>query len=159
MMEPSDEDLEVYLKYASELTRFATGLVGPGDAPDVVQDAVLRAMYSRAWPSVHNKRAFLFRSVFNEAISSARSADRRRRREKKAADASVPAAEEELAPEVRAMVDRLSVRQRAVILLTYWADLDPSAIARLLRISEGSVHRHLARARARLKEMLEENAI
>jgi DNA-directed RNA polymerase specialized sigma24 family protein len=31
----------------------------------------------------------------------------------------------------------LSLRQRAVTVLTYWSDLDPGAIAQLLGISEG----------------------
>jgi len=62
---------------------------------------------------------------------------------------------ENLHPEIRAVIDGLSVRQRAVILLTYWYDLDPSSIAGLLHISEGSVRRHLARARAHLKERVD----
>jgi RNA polymerase sigma factor (sigma-70 family) len=52
----------------------------------------------------------------------------------------------------------LSIRQRAVTVLTYWSDLDPSSVALLLGISEGSVRRHLARARSRLKERLDDNA-
>jgi RNA polymerase sigma factor (sigma-70 family) len=56
---------------------------------------------------------------------------------------------------VREAVAGLSVRQRAVVVLTYWADLDPRAVAERLGISEGSVRRHLARARARLREVLD----
>jgi RNA polymerase sigma factor (sigma-70 family) len=51
-------------------------------------------------------------------------------------------------------IGRLSVRQRAVVYLTYWDDLDPAATAELLGISEGSVRRHLARARANLRRTL-----
>jgi DNA-directed RNA polymerase specialized sigma24 family protein len=58
-------------------------------------------------------------------------------------------------PEVRQAVARLSMRQRAVVVLTYWADLAPPAVAERLGISEGSVRRHLARARARLREVLD----
>jgi DNA-directed RNA polymerase specialized sigma24 family protein len=47
------------------------------------------------------------------------------------------------------------VQQRAVVLLTYWADFDARSISVLLGISDGSVHRHLARARARLREVLD----
>ena len=53
------------------------------------------------------------------------------------------------------MVDRLSPRQRAVVYLAYWDDLDPAAIAQVLGVSEGSVRRHLARARAALRRMLD----
>jgi RNA polymerase sigma factor (sigma-70 family) len=60
-----------------------------------------------------------------------------------------------LDPEIAAAVRGLSLRQRAVVVLTYWADLDPAAVAVRLGISEGSVRRHLARARARLREVLD----
>jgi RNA polymerase sigma-70 factor (ECF subfamily) len=60
----------------------------------------------------------------------------------------------EIRPEVLSAVFSLSVRQRAVIVLTYWEDLDPAAIATLLNISDGSVRRHLARGKSRLKEVL-----
>lgn len=58
-------------------------------------------------------------------------------------------------PDVAAAVARLSVRQRAVVVLTYWADLDPAAIGVMLDVSEGSVRRHLARARAHLRKVLD----
>ena len=58
--------------------------------------------------------------------------------------------------DVLAAVDKLSVQQRASVVLTYWEDLGPSDVASRLGISEGSVKRHLARARARLKELLDE---
>jgi RNA polymerase sigma-70 factor (ECF subfamily) len=51
-------------------------------------------------------------------------------------------------------IGRLSVRQRAVVYLTYWDDLEPADAAERLGISEGSVRRHLARARANLRRTL-----
>ena len=51
---------------------------------------------------------------------------------------------------------KLSVQQRASVVLTYWEDLAPSQVAGRLGISEGSVKRHLARARSRLKELLDD---
>jgi RNA polymerase sigma factor (sigma-70 family) len=41
-----------------------------------------------------------------------------------------------------------------VVVLTYWEDLTVEQVAGTLEISEGSVRRHLARARARLREVL-----
>ena len=61
-------------------------------------------------------------------------------------------------PEVLEAVARLSVRQRAVIVLTYWNDLDPKSVATLLGLSEGTVRRYLARARANLKEQLDDKS-
>jgi len=148
---------EIYAKYAGELTRFATGLVGPSDAPDVVSSAVLSCMSSRQWPKVANPRAYLFRGVLLAAHQLHRSDSRRKLREEQSAtsDCFEPP---EVRPEILAAVNALSVRQRAVTVLAYWFDLDPSSIARLLDISEGSVRRHLARARSRLKESLDAGA-
>jgi RNA polymerase sigma-70 factor (ECF subfamily) len=60
----------------------------------------------------------------------------------------------EYRPEVLAAVRRLSVRQRAVIVLAYWEQLTVPEIAAHLGISEGSVRRHLARARSKLRRWL-----
>jgi RNA polymerase sigma factor (sigma-70 family) len=150
-------DSELYAKHADELTRFATGLVGPSDAGDVVADAVVRCFASPSWGGVRDHRAFLYRSVLNQARMRHRSTMRRRARELRASghgrDVLDPP---DVRPEVLEAVGRLSVRQRAVVVLTYWADLDPASVAALLGIGEGSVRRHLARARARLKEWLDE---
>ena len=60
----------------------------------------------------------------------------------------------EYRPEVLAAVKGLSLRQRAVIVLTYWEQFTPDEIAEYLGISEGSVRRHLARARSKLRRVL-----
>jgi RNA polymerase sigma factor (sigma-70 family) len=147
------DDDAIYALLAAELLRFATGLVGRDDAQDVVSTAVMRSLATPAWGTVTNHRSYLYRAVFNEAQRWNRRANLRREREARSAVADrweLP----EYRPEVRSAVERLSVRQRAVIVLTYWHDLDPEAIADRLDISEGSVRRHLARARARLREVL-----
>jgi hypothetical protein len=71
-------DAELYRKHAEELTRFATGLVGPTHAGDVVSEAVLRCLGSPKWPKVNEKRAYLYRIVYNEAARFHRSARRRK---------------------------------------------------------------------------------
>lgn len=48
----------------------------------------------------------------------------------------------------------LSTRQRATVILTYWEDLTPGEVAGRLGVSEGSVRRHLARGRSKLREVL-----
>lgn len=58
--------------------------------------------------------------------------------------------------DVLAAVKKLSVQQRASVVLTYWEDLTPAEVGSRLGISEGTVKRHLARARVRLKELLDE---
>lgn len=149
-------DDELYRKHADDLTRLATGLVGPSDAPDVVSTAVMGCVSSRGWATVDDRRAYLFKSVVNEAAKWHRANARRRIREaavstSRATELAVPR------PEVLAAIRDLSFRQRAVIVLTYWADLTPRDVASTLGISEGAVKRHLARARGRLKEALHDN--
>jgi RNA polymerase sigma factor (sigma-70 family) len=52
------------------------------------------------------------------------------------------------------VVNRLSMQQRAAVLLTYWGDLPVDAVAERMGVSTGAVKRHLARARKHLKEWL-----
>jgi RNA polymerase sigma factor (sigma-70 family) len=146
-------DAEIYEKYADELVRFATFLVGPSDGPDLVSSAVLRVLSSHSAAPIRNWRAYLYRAVLNEA----RMRDRRLSRQERGAEFRLPTATSE-APEIESevleAVARLSSRQRAVVFLTYWDDLDPAAVATTLGLGEGSVRRHLARARGRLRKML-----
>jgi RNA polymerase sigma factor (sigma-70 family) len=149
------ENAEIYGKHADDLVRFATGLVGPADAADVVADAVVRALSSRAWAGVQNHRAYLTRAVLNEARMHHRSTLRRRAREALAAGDGVTY-DTAPRPDVLKQVARLSLRQRAVVVLTYWDDLDQRAVADRLGISAGSVRRHLARAHAKLRRLLDD---
>jgi len=148
-------DEVIYERLAPELTRFATGLVGRDDAADVTASAFLRAPAAPTWPAVTNHRAYLYRTVLDEARTWAR---RRSQRPVREVAAAVHRRSLELPggfdPAVADAVARLGVRRRAVIVLMYWADLSPAAIAERLGISEGSVRRHPARARARLREVL-----
>jgi RNA polymerase sigma factor (sigma-70 family) len=150
------DDDAIYASLAPELLRFATALVGRDDAQDVVSIAVVKSLASPAWNTVTNHRSYLFRAVFNECQRWSRRVLLRRDREARSASSDrweLP----DYRPEVRSAVDALSIRQRAVIVLTYWHDLDPAAIADQLDISEGSVRRHLARGRARLREVLHDD--
>ena len=146
---------EIYRKNVHDLMRFATSLVGPSDAGDVVSGAVMRTMWSKSWGTVRDHRAYLYRAVLNEARMLARSSSRRRNREMRAAP-SVAIPDFEFRPDVAAAVGRLSVQQRAAVFLTYWEGLSQHEVASRLGISVGSVKRHLARARTRLKDLIDE---
>ena len=84
-----------------------------------------------------------------------RSVFRRRARERRFAD-RIETVQPEFRPEVVAAVARLSSRQRACVYLTYWEDLSPPMVADRLGIGEGTVKQYLARARAKLREVLDE---
>lgn len=148
-------DEEVYRSYSTELTRYATGLVGPFDAPDVVTDACLKAFESRNWSEVVDRRAYLYRTVLSVANDHHRRTLSRRLREMRVAGREQmpdPAAAIDI--EVLDAVVRLSVQQRAAVFLTYWEDLSPDVVAERMGVSPGTVKRHLARARKRLGELL-----
>ena len=146
---------QTYRSYSVELTRYATGLVGPFDAQDVVTDACLKAFESRNWSEVVDRRAYLYRTVLSVANDHHRRTLSRRIREMKTAGReAMPDQTADLDFEVLGAVEQLSVQQRAAIFLTYWEDLPPETVAQRMGVSVGSVKRHLARARKRLGEML-----
>ena len=148
------DDATLYERLAPELIRFATALVGRVDAPDVLSQAVVKALAAPSWPTVANRRAYLYRAVVTVAHTWRERSERRPLLEARAAGTGVwelPG----LRPDVGAAVAALSVRQKAVVVLTYWADLDIATVADRLGISEGAVRSHLARARARLREALD----
>ncbi len=145
----------VYRDYSQELTRYATGLVGPFDAPDVVTDACLKAFAARSWPDVRDRRAYLYKAVFTVANDLHRRTLARRIRELKAAGPeTMPDPAASLDFEVLDAISRLSVQQRAAVFLTYWEDLTPDVVAQRMGVSTGTVKRHLARARKRLGDLL-----
>jgi RNA polymerase sigma-70 factor (ECF subfamily) len=156
MMSTMDDRAEVYRRHAEELTRYATALVGPTDAPDVVIDGVMAAFASPGWAAVANQRAYLYRAVLNRALGERRSAGRRGRRE---ALAARPEATADTSPSVDAQraLRVLSPQQRAVVYLTYWDDLTPAQVADLLGVGEGTVRKQLARAREQLRKVLDDH--
>jgi len=147
---------DVYEKYADQLVRFATGLVGPTDGRDVMAAAVVSAMWSPGWESVLNERAYLYKSVLNEARRHHRDSMRRRALELRASSSQDAEQLPDIRPDVLEAVSRLSLSQRAVVFLAYWEDMRPAEIARELDLSEGTVHRQLGRGQARLRRMLHE---
>lgn len=145
----------LYAEHRGELVRFANSLVGPSDAADVVSDAMVALIRSDTLASAENPRGLMYRAVLNTAKSMQRSSFRRRRRERRFAEEMVVEAPE-LRPDVVDAVVGLSIQQRACVFLTYWEDLSPRQVSDRLGVSEGTVKKYLARARARLREVLHE---
>ncbi len=143
---------ELWDRHAAELLRYATLLVGPNDAADVV--SITFAKFERfGHRELEHERAYLFRAVTNTAVDQIRSRQRRQVRDLHAVLPAVsPPHESQL--DIRRAVAALSVQQRSVVYFTYWEDWDATQIATLLSISPDSVRRHLARARAHLRKAL-----
>lgn len=149
-------DEAVYAAHVHELVRFATGLVGPDDAADVVVESFVRLVRAPAWNEATDRRALWFRAVLFQAKTWSRSAARRRSRETAHALATQQVAPDTDVPDTSVLdaLDALSPQQRAIVFLTYWHDLDPPGVAELLGISDGSVRKQLARARKTLRGVL-----
>lgn len=146
---------EMYRKYADGLIRYATVLVGPDRAHDVVADAVVGVLGGVGLSSVVNAKAYLYRAVHNSAAAMTGRSGARERREIAASMVERTRHLGEADLDVVAAVAALSPRQRAVVWLVYWDDLTAAMAAQVLGISEGSVKRHLARARASVRKALQ----
>lgn len=146
---------DIYQEHRSALVGYATALVGPSDAADVVSEAMFSLLKNGRLGVAENPIALMYRAITMKARSMQRSGFRRRQREERFAQQLI-AVDSELQPEVVDAVVGLSPRQRACVYLTYWEDLTPAAVADRLGIAEGTVRRYLARARSRLREVLDD---
>jgi len=142
-----------YRAHAADLVRYATVLVGPHDANDVVNEAVASTIARGSLTTVDDVRAYWFGAVARTAAGWHRSSFRRRAREQRVA--SRPHTVGPATPDdARRLLAPLSTQQRAVVYLTYWLDWPVDRVAASLGIGNGSVKQHLARAREHLREVL-----
>jgi RNA polymerase sigma factor (sigma-70 family) len=137
-------------------------LVSVGDR-DMAQDLVAEA-FARAWASWRTvsshpaPAAWVVRTALNANISWWR----RRRREVPVPDpgrvADLPAIDgavgSSLDPRIMAALLRLPARQRQVVALRLFLDLDTGRAAEVLGIAPGTVQAHLGRAIAALRDDL-----
>ena len=143
-------DADIWSRHSDELIRYATVLVGPASAEDLVSTVVLRVLQRRALSDLENPRPYLFKGVLNEARTLAR----RNSHHVSSTEDSVPPPE--VNPELLAAIRRLPHRQRAAVYLTYWRDLPTAETAQLMGCGVGTVKRYLHLARSHLREVLDE---
>jgi RNA polymerase sigma factor (sigma-70 family) len=144
----------VFEAHGARLMALAAALAGPSHAGDIVGSVMLREVARCGPVVVRDWGAYLTRAVVNEVRSVHRASLRREARERRFASGVRRSGGTDELPEVLSALAALPIRQRAVVFLTYWADLTPRAVAVELGISEGSVRKHLARARATLRKEL-----
>ena len=148
--------------YADSVKRVVAGLaVFCGDW-DVAADAAAEA-FTRAcerWARVsrmERPEGWVYRVGLNVLRQRwRRSGLERRTLERVAGESSV--GDPQVDPELWAAVRRLPERERQAIALRYVVDLTQSEIASAMRIAPGTVAATLAHARARLSELLADNA-
>jgi DNA-directed RNA polymerase specialized sigma24 family protein len=151
-------DFVEFYREAKDECLFAV-LVSVGDrdtAQDLVAEAFARAWAS--WPKVSRHpapAAWVVRTALNAGVSRWR----RRRREVPVPDlalvADLPAAGGAAGgcvdPRIMAALLRLPARQRQVVALRLFLDLDTEGTAQVLGIAPGTVQAHLGRAMAALR--------
>lgn len=148
------EELErLYRERLPEYTRAATAIAGdPESGRDAVQDAFAKAVRRRRrFRGQGPLEAWVLRIVVNTAR------DARRRRSRQAEAPGNLAARGEVAvraEELGLPLELLTERQREVLFLHYYADLDYATIAQALGISEGTVGATLSAARLTLRNAL-----
>lgn len=144
------DDSAIWAKHKEELVRYATMLVGPDHAEDVLSTVVERVLRRRgSLSSLDDPRPYLFRSVLNESRGLLR------RRHVDPWPDEVVADAVEHRPDVALAVGRLPDRQRAAVYLTYWRDLPVREVAELMGCRPGTVKRYLHLSRKKLGEVLE----
>ena len=145
--------------YRADLPRFvrtATAITGNEAAGrDAVQDAFVQAVRKRhSYKSDAPLEAWVWRIVINEAVAL------RRGRASTVESISATAESTNGVPEqdadVRAWVASLPERQRLVVFLRYFADLDYRSIAAALDVEVGTVSATLAAAHAALRRAYKE---
>lgn len=140
-----DELEALYRAKLADFRRAAAAIAGDREAGhDAVQEAFATAVRKRrTWRRRGQLEAWVWRIVVNKAR------DARRRRPpaaERVVDAHVP----------DVSLDGLTERQREIVFLRYYADLDYAEIAHALRISPGTVGATLNSARNTLCAELEE---
>jgi RNA polymerase sigma-70 factor (ECF subfamily) len=145
-----------YESARDDCLRAVTAAVGSRQtAEELVAEAFARAWASWAKVATHPApRAWVVRTALNAHVSWWR----RRRREVPAADPPSAFADDpdSAVPDRRLMaaLKALPARQRQVVALRIFLDLDSETTARTLGIAPGTVTAHLARATRTLREQL-----
>ncbi|HJU37411.1 MAG TPA: sigma-70 family RNA polymerase sigma factor [Gaiellaceae bacterium] len=141
------EELEaLYRERLPDFTRAAAAIAGDEESGrDAVQEAFAKALRKRRR---FRGEGSLEAWVWPIVVNAARDAGRRRRR------AAAPTPVDVRAEELGLPLELLTERQREVLFLHYYADLDYTTIADALEISSGTVGATLSAARQTLRGAL-----
>lgn len=144
----------MYREHYPEFLRVATAICGGVEAArDAVHDAFVGLLVSRR---KYRRDAELGPWIWRAVVNASRKQRRRAARVHIAQDGPSNVAEGAADGAVRAAVTRLPERQRLVLFLRYYADLDYATIAEALAIAPGTVAAALHAAHASLRRELEE---
>lgn len=154
-------------QYATTLYRVAFSVLrNAADAEDAVQEAFLRVLRHRdTLDEVRDQRVWLIRIVWNIVLDRKRRAKTRPETDDiseltRVLPASGLSADERAAAaqhhaRILALVDRLPAKERQVLVLSAFEELNSVEIAEVLGITESSVRSRLFRARNLMADLLQ----
>ena len=149
-------------QYQDMVYRIALSALGnAADAEDAVQEVFLKLYRQSAPPAGDSLRYWLIRVTVNHCRDLLRSPWRKRRVSlaelpADAVDSAEPVFSREDQRELYRAVMYLPEKYRTVVHLFYYEELSVREIAQLLKLNPTAVTTRLSRARAKLKEQLEE---
>jgi RNA polymerase sigma-70 factor, ECF subfamily len=167
-MSAGDDDAlaEAFDRFAAAVYATAAGVIGAGNALDVVQDVFvdLWRYPDRYDPGIASLRTYLTVLARNRAVDILRSELRRIARQQRhyrlipATGQPLPGDDlvtADMTAAVRAAIERLPVPQRQVIQLAYFEGMTCREVASAVGIPEGTVKSRLRLALAKLETVLD----
>jgi RNA polymerase sigma factor (sigma-70 family) len=144
---------EVYRRRYARFLRVATALAGDRErGRDAVQEAFARAIRSRfSFRGEGSLEGWLWRTLANVCVDERRAAARVAPAEPRSANGHA-----EDWPELRAAIAALPERQRLILFLRHYADLDYETIAAAAGVERGTVAATLHAAHAALRKAMTE---
>ena len=144
-------DEEIYVKYRDELIRYATALVGPASAEDVLSSVITRVYRSRrSLADIESPKPYLMKAVLNEALNR-----KKVPQEEPLRDFGVEPRRSQ--PEVLEAVARLPMQQRAAIYLSYWGGMNSKEVGELMGCGSATVRRYVHLAKKKLEAVLNDD--
>ena len=153
---------ELVSRYAKTVYRIAMSRLGnSADAEDITQEVLIKYINAdKDFSDEDHRRKWIIRVAVNAVNSFAKSAWKRHTTELEDAEnvPCEPIQTNDEAEYIRRAVARLPEKYRVPIHLFYYEDLSVRDIAAAMSVSEGTVKSLLSRARAKLREILEEES-
>ena len=138
--------------HARELHRFLSGLVGPTEAEDCLQETFMSAL--RAYPRLRhgdNLRAWLYTIAQRKATDSVRRRSRRPVRDLDGVDPRAPSAPEPVDEALWLTVRALPPKQRVAVVHRFVLDLAYAEIASRMGTSEEAARQNVSAGLRRLR--------
>jgi RNA polymerase sigma-70 factor (ECF subfamily) len=150
-------------KYTKRVVSIAWNIIrNPHDAEDLAQEAFVKAFESIGrFRSGEPFGPWIYRIVTNLSLDVVKHRSRFRHEELTSTEPAarrdatdLPAATTEIARRIDRAMETLPEMQRIVARLSLVEDFDHSEIAKMMKLSEGTVRSHLSLARKKLREQL-----